>query len=91
MDILKALNNQPDPQGVDHGCEVVNPCHNLAKKKMIDVRSCLHIFDEIKSSEICITFKPQLHDNWDDESLKGFVEDVIRKALKRAPQMLNYC
>lgn len=84
QDIMKALNL--DLNGLDYGVDVQPLSHlRQSREKMIDVQSCLKDFEVDKSTEICCTFKPQLHDNWNDLTLKEMLEDSIRRALKKAP------
>lgn len=69
------------------GTEVHEPSRNsVPVENYGDIFAKMNKFDELKATEITVTFMPQLHDNWHEESLKGFLEESIRKILKKAPE-----
>lgn len=86
MDIQKYLETEPSDSELD--CGIVQPCHNSAKIKHthIEIRNLiLGAFAPEKSSELTVTFKPPLIDNWGEDGLREILEMEIRKALKKAP------
>lgn len=87
MDITRYLEDRPSDSELD--CGIEQPCHNSAKIKpikMTDLRSLAEqAFAPEKCSELTVTFKPVLIDNWGEDGLKDMVELELRKALKKAP------
>lgn len=54
---------------------------------MDEARELISSFDNQKSTEISITFKPEIHDAWQPDTLREITERTIRRCLgvRRAP------
>jgi len=79
MDVIKLLNQQMPEGGL------ALPCRQSAQMSLNDIQAKLNELEEMKSTEITVTFKNQLHDHWLELSLKEILESTIRKALRKAP------
>lgn len=74
MDVLDMLNNV--------GGDGNTLSHLRPKLDIQDALQCIRDIDDTISTEISITFRPELSARWSSTSLAHITETVLRKALK---------